>query len=85
MFGNAEANPNLVYPVTGATGMGEVVRTYIKLEMLTDVIVRDRRINDLPDQTTSHCLIKGNAVIAFSDVLKFTTNVSAGVKSAHYA
>ena len=29
------ANP--LYPITGATGMGEVVRTYVRLEMLTDV------------------------------------------------
>ena len=28
---------NLLYPITGATGMGELVRTYIKLEILTDL------------------------------------------------
>ena len=28
---------NLLYPITGATGMGELVRTYIKLEMLTEL------------------------------------------------
>jgi hypothetical protein len=28
---------NLIYPITGATGMGEVVSTYVRLELLSDV------------------------------------------------
>src|SRR5262245_57594363 len=38
------AGPNLLYPITGSTGMAEVVRTYIELETLTDFApVKDRR------------------------------------------
>jgi hypothetical protein len=32
---------NKIYPITGATGMGEVVRTYIRLEKLTDLTQRN--------------------------------------------
>ena len=31
------AEPNLIHPVTGSTGMAEVVSTYLELEMLTDL------------------------------------------------
>ena len=70
----AEANPNWVYPVTGATGMGEVVRTYIKLEMLSDL--RDRPLE--PVDGALPLPVKGNAV-TFSDVLRFKTKLSAGI------
>lgn len=74
----AETNPNWVYPVTGATGMGEVVRTYIKLEMLSDLRLTsfegaDPKPQPLPGKGTTT-----NAV-TFSDVLKFRTKLSAGV------
>jgi hypothetical protein len=32
---------NKIYPITGATGMGEVVRTYIRLEKLSDLTQLD--------------------------------------------
>jgi hypothetical protein len=70
---NAETNPNRAYPVTGATGMGEVVRTYIKLEMLSDL-----RNTPFEGDGQRPDPVKGNAV-TFSDVLKFTTKLSAGV------
>lgn len=66
--------PNFAYPVTGATGMGEVVKTYIKLEMLTDLKSKEL---DLVDGVKP--LPIGNKSVAFSDVLKFTTKISAGV------
>jgi hypothetical protein len=31
------AEPNLIHPVTGSTGMAEIVSTYLELEMLTDL------------------------------------------------
>jgi hypothetical protein len=35
--GTVAVGPNLVYPITGSTGMADVVRTYIELETLTDL------------------------------------------------
>jgi hypothetical protein len=63
---------NWVYPITGSTGMGEVVRTYIRLEQLTDF---DRSVDKTqPIQTL------GAKAVVFSDQLAFTTTVRAGVK-----
>ena len=71
---------NLAYPITGATGLGEVVRTYIKLEKITDVIVKiDGEDEGITRPNGGQFQIKDKN-IAFSDVLKFTTTVSAGVK-----
>jgi hypothetical protein len=33
----AHARPNLTYPIAGSTGMAEFIRTYMRLEMLTDL------------------------------------------------
>lgn len=54
---------NGLYPITGATGMGEVVRTYVKLELLSDLAVSSAQDH------------KGEV---FSDELSFTTKFSAG-------
>ena len=32
-----ETGPNLIHPITGSTGMAEVVRTYLELEVLTQL------------------------------------------------
>jgi hypothetical protein len=58
---------NGLYPITGATGMAEVVRTYVKLEMLTDLSV---------EQDDPKLFDKGEV---FSDEIKFTTRFTAGV------
>ena len=70
----ATTRANWIYPVTGATGMGEVVKTYIRLEMLTDF---EGRAVDPVDG--AKVLPIGSKSVAFSDVLKFTTKVSTGV------
>lgn len=75
--GNATKQPNWIYPVTGATGMGEVVSTYIKLELLTD-IARKQQIK-LPEPFEDDKFDVQGKSIAFSDVLRFTTRLSAGV------
>jgi hypothetical protein len=67
---------NWVYPITGSTGMGEVVRTYIKLEELTDF---PREDEDQLDERPFGGKVKGKNVV-FSDKLEFTTTVRAGVK-----
>lgn len=36
------ATANGLYPITGATGMAEVVRTYVKLELLTDLAAYEK-------------------------------------------
>jgi hypothetical protein len=57
--------PNLVYPVTGSTGMDEVVQTYIELEALTRLdLPGDRKPNE--------------RITVFSDKLDFTTTLVAG-------
>jgi hypothetical protein len=55
---------NGLHPITGATGMAEVVRTYIKLEMLSHLGEFD--------------LGKHKGAV-FSDELLYTTNLRAGV------
>lgn len=57
---------NGLYPITGATGMGEVVRTYVKLEILSDLAVSDAK---------GQIFAKGEV---FSDELKFTSKLTAG-------
>lgn len=56
------AGPNLVYPITGSTGMAEVVRTYIELEAMTDLA---------PNPNSGE-------MVTFSDDLEFTTTLEAG-------
>ena len=56
------AQPNLAYPVTGSTGMAEVVRTYIELEILTDLAATGT----------------GAETVTFSDDLLFTTTLETG-------
>ena len=60
---------NLIFPITGATGMAEVVRTFIKLEQLVDL-----QDGAGPDRLNS---LNSDRVV-FSDVLKFTTTLTAG-------
>jgi hypothetical protein len=59
------ANP--IYPITGSTGMAEVVRTYIELETITDLTV--------PGAAA------GKEIVVFSDALDFTTTFEAGAAS----
>ena len=56
------AQPNLVYPITGSTGMAEVVRTYIELEIMTDLAPTG----------------SGRETVTFSDDLDFTTTLEIG-------
>jgi hypothetical protein len=56
------AQPNLPYPVTGSTGMAEVVRTYIELEILTDLAATG----------------SNKETVTFSDNLQFTTTLDTG-------
>jgi hypothetical protein len=68
---NANCSPrkateaNLIYPITGSTGMAEVLQTYIELETITD----------LPKPGSS-TVTKETDV--FSDELAFTTRFEAG-------
>jgi hypothetical protein len=67
---NREATrPNWLYPITGATGLGEVVHTFIKLEKLGALqhIHAPEGANDLTN-------------VVFSDVLTFTTTLDLSVK-----
>jgi len=62
-----ETRPNLIHPITGSTGMAEVVRTYIELEALTDLgALRERPVAGKKE------------IVAFSDKLDFTTTLEAG-------
>jgi hypothetical protein len=64
------AGPNLLYPITGRIGMDEVVRTYIRLEKLTDV---SEGIPSKKGQLDTKPII-------FSEELDFTTTFTAGIK-----
>jgi hypothetical protein len=67
-----EARANWVYPITGATGMGEVVRTFIRIEALGNLQqVAPKPLPGFKDVTSN---------IVFSDVLKFMTTLDATAK-----
>jgi hypothetical protein len=65
---NKVKGPNWTYPVAGTIGFDEIVRTYVKLEMLTEL---DQSFADvrLPD---TH--------VVFSDEVRFTTHFRAGAE-----
>lgn len=65
--------PNWVYPVSGTIGLDEVVRTYLKLELLTELPTqKDNKKSEAQKQfSASH--------VVFSDELSFTTKFDAGV------
>jgi uncharacterized LabA/DUF88 family protein len=56
------ASPNPLYPISGRTGMADVVRTYIDLELLTDLGSGE----------------KGAKQVTFTDDISFTTTFDAG-------
>jgi hypothetical protein len=56
---------NWVYPITGSTGLSEVVSTFIKLE----------KLGNLQHQPPAN--FKDGENVVFSDVLKFTTTLDA--------
>jgi hypothetical protein len=68
-----KARENWAYPIGGSIGMDEVVRTYLKLEMISEL------------QTASsfnNPRVKGRFTnIVFADDLSFTTHVEAGAKT----
>jgi hypothetical protein len=63
---------NWAYPIAGAIGLDEVVRTYLKLELLTELqgIEGGPRPADATGKFPAH--------VVFSDDLQFTTYLSAG-------
>jgi hypothetical protein len=61
---------NWVYPITGAIGMDEIVRTYIQLEKLTDLEPGGTR--------TGLVKVKGGDSDVFADELVFTTEWNVG-------
>jgi hypothetical protein len=58
-----ESRANLIYPITGSTGMAEVVRTYVELEAFSDLTN-----NPAPGK---------KEIVVFSDKLGFTTTFDA--------
>ncbi|MDX2204034.1 MAG: hypothetical protein NW223_14885 [Hyphomicrobiaceae bacterium] len=60
--GEMEAHSNPVHPITGAIGMAEVVKSYVELEILTD-------LGGVPSD---------KEIIVFSDALSYTTVLDAG-------
>jgi hypothetical protein len=62
---------NWTYPITGTIGMDEVVRTYLKLEMLTEL----QNKPFTPDKNRTKF-----TDVVFADDLTFTTNFRAGAK-----
>jgi hypothetical protein len=74
--GAVSKRANRAYPIAGAIGMQELVRTYVGLERLTN-------FGKTPGVTggTQLPVAKDKEIpIVFSDVLTYTTHVGAGVK-----
>ena len=69
---NRTKGANWTYPITGTIGLDEVVRTYIKLELLTEL------------QETKRAEAKQfpGAHVVFSDEVEFTTKFEAGASGA---
>jgi hypothetical protein len=63
---------NWVYPITGATGMAEVVRSYLKLQLLTGLA---KDTNSVSGFNSAQNL--NDAV--FSDALEYGTKLSVGI------
>src|SRR5262249_50863454 len=59
------------YPITGATGMAEVVRSYIQLQLLTGLKGLSEPVVDPTLPPTLHKNV-------FSDHLTYTTHITAG-------
>jgi hypothetical protein len=64
--------PNLSYPITGSTGMAEIVQTYIELEGLTDLRGTVETFKDKGKD-------KKREIVTFSDKLDFTTRFEVGM------
>jgi hypothetical protein len=62
---------NLVYPITGSTGMAEVVRSYIELETITDLV-----------SVGSTTFGSKSEIVTFSDDLQFTTTLDMGASAS---
>jgi hypothetical protein len=72
-FCSDRTRTNWVYPIGGKIGMDEVVRTYLKLEMITE-LQRATPTNDprVKERFTN---------VVFSDDLSFTTHIEVGAKT----
>jgi hypothetical protein len=64
---------NWLHPITGSIGMHEVVRSYVGLEKLTTFAKHDSPSDQFGDTVSALPMV-------FSDVLRFQTTLSAGVK-----
>jgi hypothetical protein len=62
---NRTTRANWTYPIAGKIGMDEVVRTYLKLEMLSELDVTTKAGEQFKN-------------VVFADDLEFTTNFGAG-------
>jgi len=76
---NASCSPeatqaNWLYPITGNTGMDEVVRTFVKIERLADL--RSDPISGT-EFTPADGFFPAADQVVFSDVLRFTTTLTA--------
>jgi hypothetical protein len=69
---NRTKGPNWTYPITGTIGFDEIVRTYIKLEMLTEL--QQTKRNEAQGKFAK------SAHVVFSDEVKFTTRFAASAE-----
>jgi hypothetical protein len=65
------ATPNLVHPVTGSTGMAEVVRTYVDLETLTDLTA-----------STGDTRVTFSDELLFTTTLEMGASITADLRTA---
>jgi hypothetical protein len=69
------AQANLLHPITGSTGMAEVVRSYIELETITD-------LGSLGETPTTTAAGGKKEIVTFSDSLDFTTTLETGASTS---
>jgi hypothetical protein len=70
-IGANTAQANLLYPITGSTGMAEVVRSYIELETVTN----------LGQVDSTQTATGKQEIVTFSDTLNFITTLETGASA----
>jgi hypothetical protein len=72
------ARKSHLYPIAGSIGMDEVVRTYLKLEMLTELQKRKLEVSPGGQAKAKPAFPTKESNIVFSDEIDFTTRLTTG-------
>jgi hypothetical protein len=78
---NRTARENWTYPIAGVIGVDEIVRTYLRLQMVGELAkVNQGDLDPLAPNDFGNSAAFGNGIV-FADDLTFTTHFDAGAKN----